>query len=69
MAKSSIHLAFISCRFAIKEGQIWCNWHPRMPSPERLRRIVETGKYHAARQVFLNDMASRMGGAVVFLEM
>jgi hypothetical protein len=58
-----------SCRFAIKEGQIWCKWHPKMPSPQRLRSIVETGKYHAARHIFLTEMAARIGGAVVCLEL
>jgi hypothetical protein len=58
-----------SCGFAIKEGEIWCTWHPKLPSKERLRRIVETGKYHAARDVFMAEMASRIGGTVVCLEL
>jgi hypothetical protein len=58
-----------SCRFAIKGEQFSCAWYPKMPSPERLRRIVETGKYHAARHIFLTEMAARIGGAVVCLEL
>jgi hypothetical protein len=58
-----------SCRFAIKGEQFSCAWYPKMPSPERLRRIVESGKYYAARHVFLAEIASRIGGAVVCLDL
>lgn len=57
-----------SCRFDIKDGEIRCNWYPKMPKPKRLRCIVESNKYLSARQVFLTEMSRRMGGALVCLE-
>lgn len=58
-----------SCRFAVKEGNLNVTWFPKMPSPLRLRRIVNSGKYFAARHIFLTEMASRLGGAVVCLDL
>jgi hypothetical protein len=58
-----------SCAFRFKDGAIQCTWHPAMPTARKLRRIVESGKYYAARHVFLAEIASRIGGAVVCLDL
>ena len=58
-----------SCAFSLKVGQMNCTWSPFVPPARKLRRIIESGAYLAARHVFLTAMASRMVGAVVCIDL
>ena len=42
-----------SCAFSLKDGQMNCTWPPFVPPARKLRRIIESGAYLAARHVFL----------------
>ena len=57
-----------SCAFSLKDGQMNCTWSPSVPPDRKLRRILESGAYHAARHAFLTAMAASMGGAVVCVD-
>jgi hypothetical protein len=58
-----------SISFRAKAGGIEAVWSPDIPPARKLRRIIESGKYHQARHDFLSALAQRLGGAVVCLDL
>lgn len=54
-----------SCGFSIKNGEIHCKWHPKMPPQRKLQRIIQSGKYFAARDSFLSEIAKQIDGNVI----
>lgn len=58
-----------SVAFSIKGGELQSTWNPCMPPKRKLRRIVESGKYHEARHSFFAAVSARIGGAVVCVDL
>ena len=48
---------------------LYCEWSPRVPTPRELSRKVDPKRYRAARHLFLEAVAQRVGGSVVCVEM
>ena len=57
------------CCFSIKDGNLQSTWRPCMPPTRKLRRIVDSGKYFAARHAFMLELSERVGGTVVCVDM
>ena len=46
-----------------------CEWHPNLPANRDMRRKVSIEKYRSARNQFLEDVAKRMGGALLCISL
>jgi hypothetical protein len=57
-----------SCAFTLRGQSLECNWQPHIPTPATLRKIIDIGKYHESRHIFLTAMAKQLGGTVLCLE-
>ena len=58
-----------SVAFSIKGGELQSTWNPGIPPARKLRRILESGKYFVARHAFMLEVSSRIGGAVVCVDL
>jgi hypothetical protein len=58
--------AGFSCTFSYDPPQLRCEWAPRLPTAAEFR-LIETG-YYRARAVFLEGLATQLGGPVVCVE-
>lgn len=58
--------AGLSVRFSLRDGKVHCAWTPRAPTRTEARRLLPA--YRRARAVFALDLAQRLGGAVVVVE-
>jgi hypothetical protein len=58
-----------SCAFNSSENGIECIWYPDVPPVRKARRIMKAGKYFAARDAFLAEVAARIGRNVLCINL
>lgn len=56
-----------SVRFELQGGQLRCEWMPRLPTPNEKATLLD--QYRVARDEFLAEFASQIGGNVGCVEM
>lgn len=57
-----------SCQFGMKGLSLTVLWEPHIPEGEALARILASGKYHEARNQFLQALAARLGANVACID-
>ena len=58
--------ARFSVRFEFRDRQLDAVWHPRQPSRSEIDHLVTD--YRKARQAFMDEVAKRLGGIVIVVE-
>lgn len=58
--------AGLRVQFSMCNGRFECEWQPRRPTKREWQRL--DGPYRAARDIFLRELAQRIGGQVVCVE-
>ena len=55
--------------FEVKDRSLNVTWFPDFPSKERLKSILSSGQYFAARNAYLADLAEQLGGSVLCIDL
>jgi len=57
-----------SVSFSASGNAIEAKWHPDLPSTKVFNKIMRSGRYHAARNQFLQELVAGVGGSVVCVD-
>jgi len=55
--------------FEVKDRTLNVTWFPDFPPKKRLQRILSSGQYFAARNVYLADLADQLRGSVLCINL
>ena len=55
--------------FEVKDRTLNVTWFPDFPPKKRLRSILSSGQYFAARHTYLADLANQLGGSVLCVDL
>ena len=55
--------------FEVKDRTLNVTWFPDFPPKKRLRSILSSGQYFAARHTYLADLADQLGGSVLCVDL
>ena len=55
--------------FAVKDRTLNVTWYPDFPPKKRLRSILSSGQYFAARRAYLADLVNQLGGPVICVDL
>ena len=55
--------------FEVKDHTLNVTWFPDIPSKKRLRSILSSGQYFAARNAYLADLADQLRGSVLCIDL
>ena len=55
--------------FEVKDRALNVTWFPDFPPKKRLRSILSSGQYFAARHAYLADLAHQLGVSVLCVDL